>query len=435
MGDESFDIQLGLRRIYTVHPAERTHVPFGIGRADLRSHLYVVGKTGTGKSTLIKSVVSQAIARGIGVGVLDPHGALIDEILDGAIPERRIKDTIVFAPGDRDWPVSLNLLHCADTPSKVASGLVGAFEGLFGLSWGPRLEWILFCSIATLASAKNTSLLGLERLLVDPSYRARLLRQVRDPIVLHFWQYEFERWSERYRTEAIESLQNKVGQLFASPELRNVLGQVSERIDMRTVMDTPGSIFLANLSKGALGDDKANLIGSFIVSLCRMAAMQREDTPEAERPDFLLIADEFQNFVTASFASALSEVRKYRLALLLAHQYRTQVREDILDAVYGNVGSMISFRVGNDDAELLEKQFAPDVSAARFLNLGRHQILARIQEHGLPGVPFEGQTLPPALGMYQQRDAIIDASRARYAVPRITIEAKLGRFLIRKNPP
>jgi hypothetical protein len=433
MSDASFDIQLGMRQVY--HPGQIGHVPFGIRRDDLRSHLYVVGKTGTGKSTLIKSIVSQAIAQGIGVGVLDPHGSLIDEILDGAIPERRIKDTIIFAPADRDWPVSLNLLRCAEQPSKVASGLVSAFEGLFDSSWGSRLEWIIYCSIASLASAHNTSLLGLERLLVDASYRERILRQVTAPIVLHFWQYEFERWSERYRTEAIASIQNKVGQLFASPELRNVLGQVTGRIDMRTVMDTPGSIFLANLSKGALGDDKANLVGSFIVSLCRMAAMQREDTPEAERLDFLLIADEFQNFVTASFASALSEVQKYRLGLLLAHQYRTQVREDILDAVYGNVGSIISFRVGNDDAALLEKQFAPDVSAARFLNLGRHQVLARIQEHGLPSAPFEGQTLRPTLGMYRKRDAIVDASRARFAVPRIRVEAKIGRFLLRKNPP
>jgi len=380
-------------------------------------------------------VVSQAIAQGIGVGVLDPHGALIEELMNEAIPEERIDDTIVFAPADRDWPVSLNLLRCAPHPSQVASGLVGAFEGLFGSSWGPRLEWILYCSIASLASAPNTSLLGLERLLVDPSYRVRILRQVTDPIVRHFWQYEFEQWPDKYRTEAIESIQNKVGQLFASPELRNVLGQVTGRIDMRTVMDTPGSIFLANLSKGALGDDKANLIGSFIVSLCRMGAMQREDTPEEERLDFLLVADEFQNFVTASFAAALSEVRKYRLLLLLAHQYQKQMREDIRDAVFGNVGSIISFRVGNDDATLLEKEFAPDVNAAQFLNLGRHQIWARIQEDGLARVPFEGRTLPPALGMYRQGDVIRAASRATYARPRADIEAKIQRFLRRKSPP
>lgn len=428
-----FDIELGMRTLY--HPSEIVQVPFGIRRADLRSHLYMVGKTGTGKTTLIKSIVSQAIMQGIGVGVLDPHGALIDELLDDAISEARIQDTIIFAPGDRDWPVSLNLLHCADTPSKVASGLVGAFEGLFGHSWGPRLEWILFCSIATLASAKNTSLLGLQRILVDPSYRARLLRQVRDPIVLHFWHAEFDAWSERYRTEAIESIQNKVGQLFASPELRNVLGQVTERIDMRRIMDTPGSIFLANLSKGAVGDDKAHLIGSFLVSLCRMAAMQREDTPEEERQDFLLIADEFQNFVTASFASALSEVRKYRLSLLLAHQYQKQMREDIRDAVFGNVGSIISFRVGNDTAALLESELAPEVSAAQLVNLGRHEIYARIQEDGLPGVPFEGRTVRPAPRRYAQRDAVIAASRARYAVPRYVVEDKIQRFVPRKNPP
>jgi hypothetical protein len=433
MASEPFDIQLGVRYIY--HPAQIVQIPFGIRRSDLRSHLYLVGKTGTGKSTLIKTIVSQAIAQGIGVGVLDPHGTLIEDILDEAIPAARIKDTIVFAPGDCDWPVSLNLLRCAPQPSMVASGLVDAFEGLFGYSWGPRLEYILFCAIASLASAKNTSLLGMERILVDPAYRERILRQVTDPIILHFWHAQFDAWSAKYRTEAIESIQNKVGQLFASPELRNVLGQVTGRIDVRTIMDTPGTIFLANLSKGAVGDDKANLIGSFLVSLFRIAAMQRADTPEEERRDFLLVADEFQNFVTSSFAKALAEVRKYRLNLLLAHQYRKQVREDIRDAVFGNVGSIISFRVGYDDAELLEEVFAPDVPAAQFLNLGRHHIRARIQEDGVPGIPFEGRTLPPELGMYGHREAIIAASRARYAQPRAKVEAKIARFLPSKNPP
>ena len=433
MEGDAFDIQLGLRNLY--HPGQIAQAPFGIRLADLRSHLYMVGKTGTGKSTLIKSIVSQAIAQGIGVAVLDPHGELIEQILDEAIPAERINDTIVFAPGDREWPVGLNLLRCAAEPSQVASGLVDAFEGLFGNSWGPRLEWILYCSIAALASAKNTSLLGLARLLVDPGYRQLILRQVTDPVILHFWHSEFALWPERYRTEAIGPIQNKVGQLFASPELRNVLGQVTGRIDMRTVIDTPDSIFLANLSKGALGDDKANLIGAFLVSLCRMAAMQRQDTPEEERRDFLLVADEFQNFVTISFADALSEVRKYRLNLLLAHQYRTQVREEILDAVFGNVGSMISFRVGNDDAALLEQQFAPDMPATQFLNLGRYEICARIQKDSLPGLPFLGRTLKPDLGMYHERDAIIAASRARYAQPRAKVEAKIGRFLSRKSPP
>jgi hypothetical protein len=432
MSVEPFDIQLGVRYVY--HPAQLVQEPFGMRREDFRNHLYVVGKTGTGKSTLIKSVVSQAIALGMGVGVLDPHGNLIDELLEEAIPEARIQDTIVFAPADRDWPVSLNLLRCAANPSQVASGLVGAFEGLFGSSWGPRLEWIMFCSIASLATAPHASLLGLERLLVDPVYRTWIIRHVKDPIVRHFWLAEFGQWSDAYRKEAIAPIQNKVGQLFASPELRNILGQPNGRIHMRTVMDTPGSIFLANLSKGALGDDKANLIGSFIISLCRLAAMQREDTPEEERRDFLLVADEFQNFVTLSFATALSEVRKYRLNLLLAHQYGKQVRPEIRDAVHGNVGSIISFRVGYEDAALLEEAFAPDVAAAQFLNLKRYQIWARILENGLPGVPFEGKTLRPELGKDRQRDAIMQASRARYARRRATVEAKIARFLGTQKP-
>jgi hypothetical protein len=275
----------------------------------------------------------------------------------------------------------------------------------------------------------------MERILIDPRYRERILRQVKDPIILHFWHSQFDAWAAKYRIEAIESIQNKVGQLFASPELRNVLGQVTGRIDVRTIMDTPGSIFLANLSKGVMGDDKANLIGSFLMSLFRIAAMQRENTPEEERRDFLLVADEFQNFVTSSFASALSEVRKYRLSLILANQYRKQVREDIRDAVFGNVGSIISFRVGNDDAELLEGVFAPSMSATQFLNLDRYHIVARIQDDGLPGIPFYGLTLRPELGMYGMREAILYASRARYAQPRAKVEAKIARFLPRKSPP
>jgi hypothetical protein len=432
MAPDTFDIELGLRDQYT--PAQFVQVPFGIRLADLRYHLYVLGKTGTGKSTLIKGIIRQAIAHRISVGVLDPHGALIDDILREAIPEDRVDDTIVFAPADREWPVSLNVLRSAADPSTVGSGLVEAFEGLFGHSWGPRLEWILYNSIASLAAAPNTSLLGMQRILVDPVYRAQITHHVRNPIIQAFWRNEFDTWSERYRLEAIAPVQNKIGQLFASPLLCNVLGQVSGRIDLRTVMETPGSIFLANLSKGALGDDKANIMGSLIVSLCRMAAMQRESIPEEERNDFILIADEFQNFVTGSFAKSLSEVRKYRLDLIMASQYSKQVREDIRDAVFGNVGSIMSFRVGHFDAAQLEEAFAPGVPAAKFLNLGRHQILARIQEDGLASVPYYGQTLPPDAIKHWQRDAIIQSSRARYARPRIAVEERMGRFLDTQKP-
>jgi hypothetical protein len=432
MTPDPFDIQLGLRQQY--HPAQIVQVPFGIRLADLRTHLYILGKTGTGKSTLIKGIVRQAIARKISVGVIDPHGALIEDILAESIPADRVDDTIVFAPADRHWPVSLNVLRSAADPSTVGSGLVEAFEGLFGNSWGPRLEWIMYCSLASLASAPNTSLLGMQRILVDPVYRAQIIHHVRNPILQAFWHSEFDTWSERYRLEAIAPVQNKIGQLFASPLLCNILGQVRGRIDMRTVMDTPGSIFLANLSKGALGDDKANILGSLLVSLCRMAAMQREDTPEEARNDFILVADEFQNFVTGSFAKALSEVRKYRLVLVLTNQYSKQVREDIRDAVFGNVGSIMSFRVGHFDAAQLEEAFAPDVSAAKFLNLGRHQICARIQEDGLASVPLEGQTVRSDAIKYGQREAIIQASRTRYAQPSIAVEEKVRRFLGTQKP-
>jgi hypothetical protein len=433
MQQSPFDIELGLREQY--HPAGVVQVPFGILIADLRTHLYALGRTGTGKSTLIKGIIRQAIARKISVGVLDPHGALIEDLLAEAIPADRVDDTILFAPADREWPVSLNILQSASDPSIVASGLVEAFEGLFGDSWGPRLEWILYCSIASLASAPHTSLLGMQRLLIDPVYREQITRHVRNPIIQAFWRHEFDTWSERYRLEAIAPVQNKMGQLFASPVLCNVLGQVSGRIDLRTVMDTPGSIFLANLSKGALGDDKANIMGSLIVSLCHMAAMQREDMPEEARNDFLLVVDEFQNFVTGSFAKALAEVRKYRLILILTNQYSKQVREDIRDAIFGNVGSIISFRVGHFDASQLEEAFAPDVPAAQFLNLGRYEVWARMQANGLAGIPFHGRTLRSDAIPYGQREAIVHASRSRYAPrSRAEVEEKVQRFLGTQKP-
>ena len=285
----------------------------------------------------------------------------------------------------------------------------------------------------SLASAQNTSLLGLQRLFVDAPYREQIIHQVRDPVIRAFWRHEFETWDDRYRKEALGPIHNKVGQLFGSPAIRNILGQVTGRIDLRRVMD--GGIFIARLPKGPLGADKASLFGSLVVSLFQLAALQRDDTPEEERIDFHLYIEEFQNFMTAGIASALSEVRKYRLDLTLVNQYTKSLREDVRDAVFGNVGCIMAFRVGNHDAKLLEQEYAPDVPATQFLNLGRRQMWVHLQEQGVPSVPFQAETLAFTPATYGQRDVVIQASRQRYARPRAEVEEKITRFLTPKNPP
>ena len=400
-------------------------VPFVLSHSARRHHLYALGKSGAGKTTLLRNLILQDIEAGRGVGFIDPHGDLAGDLLDH-IPRSRIEDVAYFNPADAEFPVGFNLLKCnpPDRRHLVASGVVGAFKNLWGQSWGPRLEYILYAAVAALVECENVSLLGLQRMLSDSRYRAWVVKQVEDPMVHSFWTNEFEFYDERYLHEAIAPIQNKVGQLLMSPHLRNILGQVRSRIEARFMMDE-GRIFIADISKGKLGADKSNLIGSFLVTQFELAAMSRSDIPESERQDFFLYVDEFQSFMSDSFVSILSEARKYRLCLTLSHQYVGQLRTEIRDAVFGNVGSIVAFRTGQRDAELLELEYGKAYLARQFVGLANHEVCAKL----LHTEPFMGRTLPPFGKRHGRRETIVSRSREKYSANRKDVEERIRRWM------
>jgi hypothetical protein len=353
--------------------------PFGLGVTERRQHVYMIGQTGTGKSTLLHNLIHQDILAGRGVGLIDPHGDLAHEILD-IIPQSRIEDVVYFDPSAKH-PISLNLFRAmGDNRHLVASGIVSAFKKIWGDSWGPRLEYIFYATLSALLHSDNSSLLGVSRMLYDDRYRAQIVRQVKDPMVVSFWNEEFARYDKSFRQEIIGPIQNKVGQLFLAPALRNVLGQVRSTINFRYVMDNR-QIFIANLSKGRIGEIHSILLGSLLVTGFELAALSRADIPAEERKDFFLYVDEFQNCATESFASILSEARKYRLSLTLAHQYLDQLPQAVKDAVFGNVGSMISFRTSEADASILERQFGGSYTASQFTGLQNFELCTRLLNH------------------------------------------------------
>ena len=355
--------------IFGIRDSWSQEVPFGLPQNDRRQHLYMIGKSGTGKTTLLRNLILQDIEAGNGVAVIDPHGDLATEILD-YIPQHRIEDVAYFNPADLEYPVGFNLLEYipSDERHLVASGIVSAFRSIWPEFWGPRLEYILYAAVAALLDCENVSLLGVQRMLSDDRYRAWVVKQVKDPQVRSFWVNEFENFDERFLREAVAPIQNKVGQLLMSPHLRNILGQVRSRIDARFMMDN-GRIFIADLSKGKLGADKSNLLGALLVTQFQLAAMSRSDVPEETRRDFFLYVDEFQSFTSDSFVSILSEARKYRLCLTLSHQYTDQLRPEIKDAVFGNVGSIVAFRVGHRDAKTLEEVLGGSYTASQLSSL------------------------------------------------------------------
>ena len=407
-------------------------VAFGISPIDQRQHLYLIGKTGSGKTTLLRNLIVQHIAAGHGVGLIDPHGDLAEELL-GLIPPSRAEHTVYFNPGDLDFPIGLNLIAqvVADERPLVASGVVGAFKSLWPDSWGPRLEYILYNAIAALLECENTTLLGVNRLLTDDTYRAWVIRQVKDPFIRAFWQDEYASYDPRFQREAIAPIQNKLGQFLASPVIRNILGQVKNRVSIPFVMDNQ-RLFIANLSKGKLGHDKANLLGSLLVTQFQLAAMARTNQPENERRDFYLFIDEFQNFSTDAFASILAEARKYRLCLTLSHQYVDQLSLPVRQAVFGNVGTLISFRIRNTDAEVLQAEFGNEFMAQQLVDLDRYEVIIKLLEDGTNTQPFRAKTLPPLENRVGRRENLIARSRERFAAPRAVVEDKLNRWL--ENP-
>ena len=402
---------------------------FGISPADQRQHLYLIGKTGSGKTTLLRNLILQHIALGHGVGLIDPHGDLAEDLLDH-IPPARAEHLVYFNPGDLDFPISLNLLANVrpDDRHLVASGIVSAFKGIWRESWGPRMEYILYNALAALLDCQNTTLLGVNRLLTDDNYRQWVVNQIKDPFIREFWSVEYASYDTRFQREAIAPIQNKIGQFLLNPVVRNILGQVKTKVSIPFVMDHE-RIFIANLSKGRLGHDKANLLGSLLTTQFQLAAMARANRPETERRDFYLFIDEFQNFSTEAFAAILAEARKYRLCLTLSHQYIDQLSLPVRQAVFGNVGTLITFRIGNTDAEVLAKEFGNTVPAKALADLEAYEIVIKLLENGTNAEPFRGKTLAPLANRVGRRQKLIARSRERFSTDRKTVEEKLQRWV------
>ena len=400
---------------------------FGIRADDRRRHLAIIGKTGMGKTTLLQKLISDDILAGRGLALVDPHGDLAEAMLD-AIPRHRTNDVILFDAGDRDYPLSFNVLSCkeADQRGLVASAVVSVFKKLYGDSWGPRLEHILRNALLALLEVPGTSLLALQRLLSDLEYRKSIVSRVHDPVVRSFWEKEFATWKPQYRAEAIAPIQNKVGQFLSQPILRAIVGQSRTSLDLRRVMDD-GQILIVNLSKGRIGEDASMLLGSLVVTSIQLATMSRADMPEKDRRDFALYVDEFQNFATDSFATILSEARKYRLSLVLANQYLAQMDEATAEAVFGNVGSLLVFQVGARDAEALAEQLGGDVTPQDLMALPRYTAYLRLLIDGMPSRPFSVETVPPPRhNTKQMRSTVIRrTSRHRYTRPANEVEAEV----------
>ena len=405
---------------------------FGIKVDDRRRHFYVVGKTGMGKTELLKNMAVQDIQNGNGIGFIDPHGEAAEELLN-FVPENRIKDVIYFNPADINYPIAFNVMEKVNAESRhiVVSGLMSVFKKIFGPEvWSARMEYILNYSILALLEYPESTLLGINRLLADPVYRKEVVDQVKDPVVKAFWLQEYARYTQRYEVEATAAIQNKVGQFISNPLIRNVVGQVRSSIDMRDVMDKQ-MILIANLSKGKVGEDSSRLLGGLLSTKMQLAAMSRVDIPEEDRKDFFLYIDEFQNFASESFSNILSEARKYRLSLILGHQYIAQLASGddtkMRDAVFGNVGTMVVFRVGADDAEFLEKEFAPEFMALDFVNLGKYTIYVKLMIDGIASRPFSAQTLAPNEKPEKIfRDQIIEFSRKQYGTPRDIVDKSIA---------
>ena len=412
--------------------ARNKRLKFGIKAKDRTRHMYVIGKTGMGKSTLLENMAAQDIQGGEGMCFIDPHGKTADLMLE-YVPKERIRDVIYIAPFDVEHPISFNVLESVDPAKRhlVVSGLMSTFKKIWEDAWSARMEYILTNTLLALLEAPNTTLLGVNRMLSDKAYRNEIVSYVTDPSVKTFWVKEFANYTERMAAEAVPAIQNKVGQFTANPLIRNMIGQPVSSFDFRQAMDSR-KIIIINLSKGRIGDENMKLLGGLLVTKIYLAAMSRADVPDRVMkmlPNFYLFVDEFQNFANASFADILSEARKYKLNLTIAHQYVEQMDEIVRPAVFGNVGTMIAFRVGANDGELLEKEFAPAFTIEDLVNLGFAQIYLKLMIDGLSSAPFSATTLPPIPHPDMSYvNEIIAASREQFARPRTEVEVEIVKF-------
>jgi len=357
-----------------------------------------------------------------GLALIDPHGDLSDGILS-FVPRRRIKDVIYFNPGDIDYPIAFNPLESVhpDQHHLVASGLISVFKKIWSEFWGPRLEHILRNSILTLLERPNSTILDIPKLLTDKDFRGEIISKVKNRQVREFWFSEFEKYSAYLKTEAVSPILNKMGQFLTSFPLRNIVGQKDNTFDLRKVMDE-GKILIVNLAKGKIGEDNCSLLGAMIVTKIWLAALSRANVPEGKRRSFYLYVDEIHSFLTLSFADILSESRKYGLNLTLAHQYIDQLDEKIRGAIFGNVGTIISFRVGIEDAEHLAKQFYPVFNQNDLINLPNYHIYLKLMIDGVTSQPFNAITLPPQEKVKSYKESIIKLCREKYSQSRKEVE-------------
>lgn len=398
---------------------------FGIRTDDRRRHMYIIGKTGMGKTTLMENMFMSDVYAGHGCCYIDPHGDTAEKFIN-FIPSDRINDVVYFNPADTAFPFGFNILETPSDDRKhlVRDGLMGVFKKIWPDVWSARMEYILQNCVSALLDYPGATLMGINRLLVDKEYREKVIDKIQDPVVKTFWVAEFTSWSEKYATEAIAPVQNKVGQFLSSSIIRNIVAQVRSTIDIRRIMDE-GKILIVNLSKGRVGEDGMRLLGGMIVTKIQLSAQERQNTPEQERRDFYLYVDEFQNFANESFATILSEARKYRLNLVVAHQYMEQLDEKVQAAVLGNVGTMIAMRVGPTDAEMLETEFAPTFTPEDLVNLAKFQMYLKLMVDGVSTQPFSANSLPPIAKVTDSQEKVLKVSRERYAEPRQVIEQKI----------
>ncbi|MBM4402027.1 MAG: type IV secretion system DNA-binding domain-containing protein [Candidatus Cloacimonetes bacterium] len=412
-------------------------VSFGIKLDDRRRHMYVIGKTGTGKTTLLRNMIINDMRAGEGLAVVDPHGELFEHILD-FIPDNRVDDVIIFDPSDVNFPVALNPLELFDPEQRplVASGLIDVFRHRFEFSWGPRLEHLLRNTMLSLLEVPGTTLLGITRILTDRAYERYIVHLLRDPILKDFWNNEFKemRGNQRLVTEAIAPIQNRIGPFLATPTIRNIVGNARSTIKLDEIMNQ-GKILLVNLAKGKIGEDNSGILGGMLVARLWFAAMLRASIPEEQRRDFYVYIDEFQNFATTSIATILSEARKYRLNLILAHQYIAQVPKEVTDAVFGNIGTMICFTLGQQDAHVLARELVPVFEEDDLINLEKFHIYLKLMIDLTQSRPFSAVTLPPILRETGNKEQVLSLGREKRSRPREQVEERIRRWSEKQFTP
>jgi hypothetical protein len=405
------------------------NIPFGIKAKDRDRHMYVIGKTGMGKSTVLENMAIQDIRNGEGIAFLDPHGSAVEKLLD-YIPEERIKDVVYFAPFDMEHPIAFNVMEDVgyDKRHLVVSGLMATFKKIWEDAWSARMEYILTNTLLALLEYPDATLLGVNRMYTDKIYRQKVIDNVKDPVVKDFWTKEFANYGDRYTQEATPAIQNKIGQFTGNPLIRNIIGQTKSSFDIREMMDGK-KILLMNLSKGLVGETNMRLLGSMLTTRIFLGAMSRAGLSAVEMaklPHFYFYVDEFQNFANETFSEILSESRKYKLNLVIAHQYIEQMEEEVRDAVFGNVGTTVVFRVGPFDAEVLEKVFAPKFLKEDIVSLDKRQVYLSLMIDGVGSAPFSAVTIPPIEPpATSYRDMIIDSSRKQFTAARSNIEESI----------